>query len=811
MTQFSAGALEIEYSAGTWTSLNSRLRMPVTIQRGRGTLYEDVRASVLSATLDNDDGEMMPDLIGAFGYPNVKKGIRIRWRVTKSSTTYTRFIGWIQDIKPTFDDSSLASARVKITATDSLALLTQKKLRSVWTELALYAGRRDGTTADAYEPVGTVAGQYAFLTNYSNDAGAAGGFAIGFTGAPALSFGDDAQISAGRTVVVNPDSSDHACSTRATWQSTPLNIQFLFKSPTSHVSASGINYNIASFEDSGGTLRMNLVIRDNGGSNGLYLYSGNFATNYGLFYNLANSMWYSVAITQNAGNVAQVDVQTWDFFGNSATIAAVTEDIRPLTRMYICSFGGSSSSVSLAGFVATRTRTRTTWEMGFKAGNATVGQMMTNLTNACGRLPISFTQVGDWTALACTGDWSTRNALDVGAEICRTTRRAATGSTGIMFARPKDSQVLAIAGSDTHPDVPVATVGWETDMLIGTNLTNSVDQDPTRVVVQSPQVVVTAVDAVAEAAGESRELTVSTISRSGYSDATDIAGFYLRRNDGLRINQLRIDLAGPVTDATAALFDESGTNTGLYPTGKLRISGLPRTHFTYPTRDVHVQGWTEVYSDDEAYIVADCSPAQIFTRASDFFPGSDGAAWNAQWVTGQTGTGGTFLLASTKGRITPGTTATAYSSRRLNLSTRLDGELSGSFILGNAASQLYVWTRADSTLGTDGYVLHVRTSGTIVLERRVASAVTTIASESRALSSGTQYGFRIRAVGPYVDARVWTWGLSEQKAWALTYIDPSPIGSAGAWGVGAINDGTNATARTVDVDDILLTDAGSGV
>lgn len=807
MTQFSSGALEVEYTAGNWTSLNSRLRMPVSIRRGRATLFEDVGASVLTAICDNDDGDLMPDLIGTTGYPNVVRGKRLRWKVTKSATTYTRFLGWIQAIEPSFPGGSLADARVKITATDSLSLLAQKKLHSNWTEQNLYQARLNSVEADAWEPAGQINGFFAYMSNYTENGGHPGSSAVYVINSPALSFGTDSLSSFGSTINVAPDSSDHVCCTWPGISTGSLAILFMFKSPSVHTPNTSIPYTFATLFDSGGTKLANLTVKDNGGVNGYFVYDGPLTTSLGFVGNIGYSQWHVINISQNGGNVAQTDfgmVRCVD--GSNGTLNGMAVDIRNVASVQLPGFQGNVMAHSSGGLIAIKRHAALqAMEHSMTTGNATLTERMTSLAGACARLPLAFTQVGDWGALGCTGDWSNRTALDVGSEIARTTRNITTWSPGILFARPRDSQVLAIAGSLTHPAVPIATIDWEQDMLEGIELANSVDQDPTRVIVSGPQVTVTAVDSAAEAAGQYRELPISTISRSGFSDASDIANFYLRRNDGLRISRLKIDLAGAVNDPTAALFDESGTNTGLFPSAKIRLAGMPTSHFTYPTRDIHIEGWTEVYSDDEAYIFADCSPAQIFTLATDQFTGTTGVAWSAQWVLGESG--GNYTIQTNRGR-SESVSANGFSSRRLNITATADCEFTGSVILNNSAVTGYAFVRSISASYANSYALRLTGSG-IGLDKNVASVTTSLATVTKTLTVGTQYGWRIRIVGPYINARTWVWGVPEQKGWEISLTDSS-VTAAGYAALGVRNDAV-ATTKSLDWDDIVLTDAGSGV
>ncbi|MCL5460091.1 hypothetical protein M3M33_15750, partial [Loigolactobacillus coryniformis] len=82
------------------------------------TPFEDIGAGVLKVRLDNYDGRFMPENQGSPYYPNVLPGKQIRFKLTKSATTWTRFVGSIQAWEPKFPESSIARAYVDITAVD---------------------------------------------------------------------------------------------------------------------------------------------------------------------------------------------------------------------------------------------------------------------------------------------------------------------------------------------------------------------------------------------------------------------------------------------------------------------------------------------------------------------------------------------------------------------------------------------------------------------------------------------------------------------------------------------------------------------
>jgi len=199
------------------------------------------------------------------------------------------------------------------------------------------------------------------------------------------------------------------------------------------------------------------------------------------------------------------------------------------------------------------------------------------------------------------------------------------------------------------------------------------------------------------------------------------------------------------------------------------------------------------------------------TIASESWTGADGAAWPAQWVTGQTGTGAAATIQTNRGRLASGAQG-AYSgasriSRRLNVAAAADVEISG--IWRPDANEPYgaVAVRADTAIDSGtGYYLLLNKSGTLLLERWVGFSSTTIGSISFAAASSTSYGFRLRAVGTSIKARVWSG--TEPSTWQVDVTDTG-VTAAGAIGLTVVG-GNAATAHAIDFDDLLVTNGQTG-
>ena len=199
------------------------------------------------------------------------------------------------------------------------------------------------------------------------------------------------------------------------------------------------------------------------------------------------------------------------------------------------------------------------------------------------------------------------------------------------------------------------------------------------------------------------------------------------------------------------------------------------------------------------------------TIASESWTGADGAAWPAQWVAGQTGSGAAATIQSNRGRLASGAQG-AYSgasriSRRLNITAVADVEISGVWRPDAAEPYGAVAVRADNAIDSGtGYYLDLNKSGTLALSVKVGFVSTTLATISFTAASNTSYGFRLRAVGSSIKARVWSG--TEPTSWQIDLTNAAVTGT-GAVGLTVVG-GNATTAHAIDFDDILVTNGQSG-
>jgi hypothetical protein len=595
------GTLEIEFTASTWTDVTDRLmlsRQPLKIVQGRRTQFDDVGAATLTCLLRNHDAELMPDNSSSSYYPNVVEGKRIRWRVTQSGNVYTRFIGWITAIQPKFPGSDIRKATVTITAQDALGRLAQRYMRSNFAEIALWLARDESVQADVYE----AAGNGTLMTNFSQDASPGAPSTSFVADWPTLSVGTDGEMSIGGIITANSGSEGLSCKTICGIQTGALQIIIHMKTPTSLLAAG--TWFCASFNTDVGAPVCHLAMAVNGSSNALFLMDSAGTTNLGIVSNLPFGQWVKIRVRQNASTASHLDVASIEFGGSATGLSDASLDIRTIGEIELPGSTGLLASASWGGIAALGTRTDMAWDDGWSAGyGRSIGNRAASLADATDDLPVSWVAVGSMSLDALTGSYDGLTALQVGQRLVRSER-------GILWARSKDSALLLVAAASCRPASPVTTIDLEEDCDGPPDLERAVESTPTRVEVSTPGGTVLVVDTTAEAGpGLPQRLEKIQTVNADLADASDLADLLLSSTTRkLRISQVRLDLARSITDHVGLLFTESTSLGGLYPTQRIRLA-VPSAFFGAATVDVYVQGWEESYTEDNAYLTFDTTPA----------------------------------------------------------------------------------------------------------------------------------------------------------------------------------------------------------
>lgn len=666
MTVFDSATLEIELTAGVWTDFTDRIdysASPVRIRHGRTTQFDEVGPAVMVLALANYDGNLMPDNPSATWYPDLSEGKRIRYKVTKGATTYTRFTGWIQTLEPSFPDSHTAKAIVSITAIDGLGLLEQRRMRGTPTETALWFARATPLEADAWEWQPSATGINPFPARRSSNPSAAVPAQGRILSAdwPDLQFsGPDSDITGEGQVSASCD--DNGNSNRVFFDltiSALATLQFHMKCPSSSITGSS-KWPTITLETAGGASKvLNLSAGVNGASNGYWVMDGANTTSLGIVANLPFGQWVNVVLTVNAGTPTSTDVVVVRADGSLTGVTAAV-DIRTVRRIVIPGDVTPLWSVAWGPITALSGngipfRSWWTGATGDTTGTQTVLTRAQHLCSMAGDLPITFAGAGTGsTSLATTGTTAGRTALECIQEAMRTGR-------GMLWARPWDGTVLRCwTDIGLRGDTPVATIDLDADCDGAPRLARGADQQPTRVEVEWPGGKETAINAAAELAlgGASRTKTVSSVAGSAPLALALAQAILGDAVTGTRIAQLSVDLSGGATDHTAALFSEAGTIGGLFPLSRIRTL-VPSAFFGVPVRDHWVQGWEESHHPDQTTVVMDTVPA-LATLAYESWTASNGQPWPSQW-TASIGTGGGSGISARTATVAESASATSIT------------------------------------------------------------------------------------------------------------------------------------------------------
>ena len=129
--------LEIEFTPGVWSDVSKSVAVSesVTItNRGKPNEFDEPGPAILEFTLDNHSGNFTPDNPISIYFPNVQEDKRVRFTITINGVTSKRFEGTITSIEPDFYAAVADLSRVKITASDDMYILSNRRLRSWFVE-----------------------------------------------------------------------------------------------------------------------------------------------------------------------------------------------------------------------------------------------------------------------------------------------------------------------------------------------------------------------------------------------------------------------------------------------------------------------------------------------------------------------------------------------------------------------------------------------------------------------------------------------------------------------------------------------------
>jgi len=590
------GKLEIEFTAGTWTDVTNKMnfqRGPLRITQGKKSTYDDIAPGIMSFSLYNANGEFISDNASSPYYPNVVAGKRVRWQVTKSAVTYTRFVGWIQSYEPDFPTGDLTGASVAVSATDALGLLAQRKMRSNFTERSLALARSESVDIDVYEAAGETTGFSASLTNYSEDAGALYSGSFYATTDSVLDFGNDNESSFGGVIEV-PSADSPAkifCLLRTT-------LQIILHVKTFGTLPGASEFNLF-FSIYSSTAQFHLGA-DESGNIIAYGAGGSVYATVGV---MPRGQWVRVKLKANA-DPTKTNISIETVAGDYISADGMNFDIRAVEEIYIPGLIGSGKYLGIksGGILAINTTTSPGFQNSFSgANNGTTYSRVDDVIAAIFEMPITFEKVNaNLMAETKTGTWDGKSALQVLNEIVRS-------EPGAVFARPKDGHVaiLHYHQNPTH----IAVIDIDADCNGIPKLVTGSDDALTRVEISIPSGNALYISPSEGDVQRSKKYTSTNRSIAGAKIAAGrICEVASSRN--LRIKNIVVDLVNAQTDHTAALFDETAPHLvrGLYPGQRIRTI-VPAAYFGAATLDHWVIGWVEEYSPRGVTVALDTIPA----------------------------------------------------------------------------------------------------------------------------------------------------------------------------------------------------------
>lgn len=575
----SATLVEIEFSAGVWTDVGSLVKGDsIEIHVGRDSASSGVQPGTLDLDLDNADGRFTPDNPTSTYYPNFVEGKRIRVRVTKSATTYVRFVGRITSLEPSFPTGDPAQSVTHLAAVDILGDLARTTLPSYPEALA----RLNDPWTAAFYP----------LTDANEHAGMADILGVGTPlevwdrnpGTGHIDARADDSLGDDQSYVQLFDG-------KGLWHVRPL--PQTITSPNALVAlvvkVSSSSYgDVICMSDTRRTGATEFVeVRWTSTGFIIDTYVGGVLTGSSTG-DGATEGWHYLYLDASNGTLSG------GAGGGTSPGAAPTEQLRYM------SLGGdldmTVGQVIIANSAATYVYDATV----VNDTNTVLGVDVAQLTSVVGG-----------TGLSATLAWSTnpstrgataiikdKSALDAALEL-------ANSQTGVLYAEYSTSAtqtVRLLATVDSRPSTVALTVDAEGDLSGGPTLQRSIGDRVTSATATSFIGAVTVIDPAVDDVGTATVDIPTTLGDVNDLHAVASDRIARGRDAKTRVTQLTVDLANASNDLYASFF-------ALTPGERLRLSGLPTTYFGLSYIDGYVEGWTERPGVTGYEVVFDLSPA----------------------------------------------------------------------------------------------------------------------------------------------------------------------------------------------------------
>jgi hypothetical protein len=624
--------VEIEFTAGVWTAVTADARQ-VHIKQGRDTTVSDWAPASCTVEIwnpadatTNQVQHYTPDNPLSSYYPNVVPGKRVRVTVTGHSIAAAdqrRFSGYIDSWS--YDPGTgISDATVTIEASDGLAQLATRTLMTDVIEQSRSDGVTFGLTIDAYpfddRETSRTARNLGCVAGDLDAPHGPGRVYKPSTGGGSMRFlpPEESLLTDG---ILEVRATDAKISPVLMLQRRPeelwLSIQCWFR--TTQKLASGFSTILAGY-DSEDQLYWRVVLRTSGGnvqlevdnSAGTSVLQLNNANQPYASPSVANGSWWFFELWSSTGT--DMNSQFGNDIANAAAGAATgiaisnTVSVAVGGQMNPKSLGkpANCSSVDLAGLILNQAiaYNRHHWaiplDTSFQASTA-ASRWLDLAYYAANESPFLIADSAD-------GDGSQKVArMGIrGSSIGEQMARLARTVGGVAYWSHNLERMYFRTGASCRPVTPVVTVtlGADDDGVGGASMewVTDVASAPTRYTATSPAGNKTKIDSTRELLGQRREgSTIDTVAITD-DDAGTVAAFALRQSTRLRLGKLRVNLPSAANDLYAAMLS-------LYPTARVRLTGIPVGMVGFSYVDGYVLGWTETYTHEAAVWELDLSPA----------------------------------------------------------------------------------------------------------------------------------------------------------------------------------------------------------
>ena len=619
----SAVLVEIEFTAGVWTDVSTSVRgTSIEIKVGRSSKSGSNEPGTLDLDLENPTGTFLPDNPTGTYYPNFVEGKRIRVRVTKSATTYTRFLGRITAITPDFPTEP-AQSLTHVAAVDRLGELAGMPLRSplemqVLSEASLVAYWPLTESAGALEGVNIAPGS-TIPSLVSSNIGKGGSVVFGDADGPTsdgLSAPKISRASAtqGRilTSATDVDLGLSGSFTLECWYSTEqvaaagdvTSTEFIRLARVRNAipAVHGIVY-VQLYSDHASDPVSDGMFAGQGWPGGTDSATGDFG--FGSSDPVADGRVHHVVYTESevAGTVTQTLYFDGQVVGTPGSYTASAEPELNPTRVVIGGssggmFTGSVSHVALYDTALSAAQVTDHYQAGAPAA---VGDT----------LDAQLARLSTWTGVTCAFT-ATSGRAGVLPEIAGKTAlevlsTIANGESGRIYHDYATDQIVVPLAADTRSTTVALTIDAEGDLNGGPAMSRDVMNRVSQATATTPVASALAVDATLVATIGAADVTIES-TLANLNDLYSLASAAVAdgRDQKTRLSQLTVDLANAGNDLYAAFFAVTSGE-------RARLSGLPSTYFGLTYIDGYVEGWTERPGIDGYEVVFDLSPADAPT------------------------------------------------------------------------------------------------------------------------------------------------------------------------------------------------------